>query len=280
MLTDYKVKTPFRYPGRKYYALKYLLPYIKRIPHDEYREPFIGGGSVFFGKPKAKTSWINDIDSELINVYKVIQNDRKNKELIKLLEKEVATPERHAEVKEFCPSSEIERAFKYYYLNRTSYSGIMKKPAWGYCDGKSSPPKNWGAMILNAQKKLQGVQITQGDFTDQLLSPSKQRVLLYLDPPYFEADQKRAYQNHFTMKDHVRLSDALKKTKHYFFLSYDNIPDAKKFYEWANFIELSWNYNTSNLKSQKRQKGQELLITNIPISTIKVEIGYTLPLLV
>ena len=79
-----KVKTPFRYPGGKYYALKYLLPYIKRIPHDEYREPFIGGGSVFFGKPKAKTSWINDIDSELINVYKVIQNDRKNKELIKI----------------------------------------------------------------------------------------------------------------------------------------------------------------------------------------------------
>ena len=72
-LNDKKVKTPFRYAGGKYYALKYLLPYIAQIPHEEFREPFVGGGSVFFGKPKVKKNWINDIDAELINTYKRLQ---------------------------------------------------------------------------------------------------------------------------------------------------------------------------------------------------------------
>ena len=42
------VKSPFRYPGGKFYALKKLLPFVSCVEHDEYREPFIGGGSVFF----------------------------------------------------------------------------------------------------------------------------------------------------------------------------------------------------------------------------------------
>ena len=42
-----KVKTPFRYPGGKFYALKHILPLIDQISYDEYREPFVGGGSIF-----------------------------------------------------------------------------------------------------------------------------------------------------------------------------------------------------------------------------------------
>jgi len=277
-----KVKTPFRYAGGKYYALKHLLPYVELIPHDEYREPFIGGGSVFFGKPKVKENWINDIDADLVNTYKVIQDPRKHKELIALLENEIATPERHGQVKVLDPKDEIERAFKYFYLNRTSYSGIMKKPAWGYRDDKSSPPKNWGAMIVNAHKKLQGVKITSLDFTEVLLEKSNSKTLFYLDPPYFEADQKRAYKNHFLIEDHLRLSHILKKCEHPFILSYDNISAIKELYSWATIIELSWNYNTSNIKNTERIKGKEIIITNIPLPTLPilgVQIGCTLPLL-
>lgn len=265
-----KVKTPFRYPGGKYYALKYLLPYIAQIPHEEYREPFVGGGSVFFGKPKVAVSWINDIDPELVNIYQTIQDKNKYLYLIGLLEKEIATKERHGMIKKFEPKNDLDRAYKYFYLNRTSYSGIMKKPAWGYRDDKSSPPKNWGKMITDAHNKLVDTKITQGDFLDVIYTPSKKKVLIYLDPPYFEADQKRAYKNHFSPNDHIRLALALKKCEHPFLLSYDNIPQAKEMYKWANIFELSWNYNTSNIKSKERKKGQELLISNIGITSKKV----------
>ena len=277
---DKKVKTPFRYAGGKHYALKHLLPYLAMIQHDEYREPFVGGGSVFFGKPKVKENWINDIDPELINTYKIIQHPVKHKRLIKLLENETATPARHTQVKKSEPRGEMNRAFKYFYLNRTSYSGIMKKPAWGYNDEKSSPPRNWGAMIVNANEKLRGVKITSLDFTEVLLSPSSRKILFYLDPPYFEADQKRAYKNHFTLDDHIRLSKALKKCKHSFILSYDNITAVKEVYNWATIIELTWNYNTSNIKNTERIKGREIIITNIPFSTLEAQIDCTLRLLV
>ncbi|KKP76331.1 MAG: M2.BsrBI [Parcubacteria group bacterium GW2011_GWC1_35_21] len=276
-LNDKKVKTPFRYAGGKYYALKYLLPYIAQIPHEEFREPFVGGGSVFFGKPKVKKNWINDIDAELINTYKVMQDPVKHKELITLLENEIATPDRHTQVKESNPRSDIDRAFKYFYLNRTSYSGIMKKPAWGYRDDKSSPPKNWGAMIKNVHEKLKDVKITSLDFMEILLAPSSSKVLFYLDPPYLEADQKRAYKNHFLSEDHRRLSEALKKCKHSFILSYDNIDSLKEIYSWATIIELTWNYNTSNIKGKERMKGKEIIITNIPFPTLKVQNDYIQP---
>jgi len=262
-----KVKTPFRYPGGKFYALKYLLPYINAVPHDEYREPFVGGGSVFFGKNESKYNWINDIEEELINTYKVIQEEHQHKELIKLLEKETATKERHNELKDLKPKNNLERAFKYYYLNRTSYSGIMHKPAWGYRTDKSSPPKNWGAMIIKVHHKLANTKITNLDFEEVILAkPKGSSVLLYLDPPYVEADQKRAYKNHFLLRDHERLCRVLKKTKYYFILSYDNIPFVKELYKWAHIVELSWLYNTSNLNGNKnghkRKMGKELIISN------------------
>ena len=46
---DY-IQSPFRYPGGKFYALKYILPFLNAVPHTEFREAFVGGGSVFFGK--------------------------------------------------------------------------------------------------------------------------------------------------------------------------------------------------------------------------------------
>lgn len=275
---DKKVKTPFRYPGGKFYALKYLLPYIHQIPHDEFREPFVGGGSIFFGKVKSKYNWINDVEAELINTYKHIQDKNLHLKLIDLIKDEIATKERHTEVKNLSPLNDLQRAFRYYYLNRTSYSGIMHKPAWGYRDDKSAPPKNWARMITNAHEKLKDVDITCKDFEEIVnAKPKGKNVLIYLDPPYVEADQKRAYLNHFLLKDHERLAEVLKSTKHHFILSYDNIPYVKKLYKWANIVELTWLYNTSNLNGTKRKLGQELIITNWDFS--KVSQNYSSQLL-
>ncbi len=147
MISDQKVKTPFRYPGGKFYALKYILPFIAKIPHDEYREPFVGGGSVFFGKVPTKTNWVNDIDGELINIYKAIQNPATRKKLINLLKNEGANPIRYKEVRSLKPKGSLERAYRYYYLNRTSFSGKMISASWGYREKRSIPPHRWSEVI-------------------------------------------------------------------------------------------------------------------------------------
>lgn len=257
------VKSPFRYPGGKFYALKLILPFLTCVPHDEYREPFVGGGSVLFGKPKVAYNWLNDLEEDLIITYKAIANKAERVKLIERLSQEVATRERHAQIKNLEVQSTSEIAFKTFYLNRTSYSGIIHNPAWGYKDGKSSPPQNWGNFIKMAGNKLEGVNITSKDFEDVIKSPSiGETVLMYLDPPYYHADQKRAYTRHFVIEDHLRLAELLKNTNHQFCLSYDDCSEIRKMYSWAEIYERTWLYNTANVKGGKRINGKELIITN------------------
>ena len=64
LISDEIIKSPFRYPGSKAKALKFVKPIWEKIPHDEYREPLIGGGAIFFSKPKVEHCWINDLDKD------------------------------------------------------------------------------------------------------------------------------------------------------------------------------------------------------------------------
>jgi DNA adenine methylase len=267
---DY-VQSPFRYPGGKYYALKYIVPFIDSYEHDLYVEPFIGGGSVFFGKKKAKENWLNDLDTDLIKTYRAIQEPRRNKALISRVTKEVASRDRHAEIVRYNAETDDDIAYKTYYLNRTSYSGIIHKPAWGYAIGASSPPPNWGRFLLNANQKLESVKLKSDDF-EVILSeiPKNRKTLVYLDPPYYLADQKRAYRKSFVYEDHIRLAKCLKKLKHAFVLSYDDCKEIRTIYDWTFNYERSWFYNTAN-SSGPRPMGKELLITNFEIMHNKQE---------
>ena len=259
-------KSPLRYPGGKFYALPYIMPYIQCVPHDEYREPFLGGGAVFFAKSKVPFVIINDLEMDIINFFKFIQNSENAEKLIHLLDHEVATRERHAQIKGLIPSSELEAVFQTYYLNRTSYSGIIHIPAWGYAEGKSSPPQNWGKFIRNASRKLEGVDILCGDYSEVLTLPPKGKsVFMYLDPPYYHADTKRAYTKPFTTDDHYRLAEDLRETSYSFCLSYDDCPEIRTLYKWANIYEAKWNYNTANRHGEHRSRGNELIITNYEV---------------
>ena len=139
-----KVVIPFRWPGGKYYAIKQLRAFWENHGHTEYREVFFGGGSVFFGKNKVEHNWINDIDPDLVNTLRILQDATTRNQLADMYRHEdEATPESYAVVKAMEPKSDLERAYKYYYLNRTSYSGKMRNPSWGYRPKRSLPPRRW-----------------------------------------------------------------------------------------------------------------------------------------
>ena len=159
---DQEINSPFRYAGGKFYARKLI---IEHIPdHNYYIEPFAGGASIFFAKPKVKKNWLNDIDKDLINCLVIIRDYPD--ELIKKLEGEKASKERHAFYKnEFKPKTNLDKAVRWYYLNRTSYSGIMNMQNcyWGYGDKYSMRPENWPRNILRTSSKLQRVKLTSFD---------------------------------------------------------------------------------------------------------------------
>ena len=267
------MNSPFRYPGGKFYARKLLLPLI--IQHTTYIEPFAGGASVFFAKDKAQNNWLNDADEDLFNMYLHIRDHVE--ELVDFLEGIPATKERHGYFKnEFIPQNDLQRAGRWYYLNRTSYSGIMKRENcyWGYGDKYSMRPENWPRNLRRTSKKLQGVKITCRDFEEVLLE-AEDGSFLFIDPPYFNADQDKFYSCAFSRLDHLRLARLLREHsgRLNFLLTYDNVPEIRKMYSWANeMLDREWNYTINRTDDQKangdkskkgeRYKGKEVFVIN------------------
>ena len=285
------INSPFRYAGGKFYARKLIMEHV--IPHTYYIEPFCGGASIFFNKDKVENNWLNDIDTELINTLTVIRDNPQ--ELIDILkvgsdtrvpksligdvnigEPIPAKKELHHYFKEkYKPRTSLERAFRWFYLNRTSYSGIMntQNMYWGYGDKYSMTPKNWPRNIIRTSEKLQNVRLTSFDF-EQVVQEAPDNSLLFIDPPYFNADQDKFYEHFFSREDHYRLERCLRANRERlnYFITYDNVSDVRELYAWANEMhDEEWNYciqrtddqkNPDNKEKGKRYKGKELFILN------------------
>ncbi|MEH1795950.1 MULTISPECIES: DNA adenine methylase [unclassified Nostoc] len=272
---DKPINSPFRYPGGKFYARNLILNHIPS--HSYYAEPFAGGGSIFFVKDKVNINWLNDIDELLINTLLIIRDQPE--ELINFLTGESATKERHKYYKnEFIPQNKLEQAGRWFYLNRTSYSGIMKHQNcyWGYGEKYSMRPENWPRNIRRTSEKLQDVQITNLDF-EKVIESVPDGSFLFIDPPYFNADQDKFYVHSFSKDDHLRLCQILNRHKERikFLITYDNSKEIRKLYEWALEIhDKEWNYTISRTDDQKngkskqdnfkgeRYKGKEIFILN------------------
>lgn len=263
-------KTPilFRYPGGKFYAIKLLSKFWEGIEHEEYREPFVGGGSVFFCKQKVENNWLNDIDSELISVYKSFKNTKSRNILLSKFQNEVANKERWREVFETETSNELEIAWKYYYLNRTSFSGKLVSPAWGYRPKRSLPPERWNERIIPCGDKLKNVKLTSIDFEKVISKESDKKVLMFVDPPYYKPNKTKHYRNGFDKNDHERLAKSLKETSHKFFLTYEDCPEIRELYSWAyiNEVEFFYRVDNSNVENGIRKMGFELIITNYELN--------------
>lgn len=255
---------PFlRYPGSKYNAAKFIEPFWSNIEFDEYREPFLGGGAIFFRMPKSSYSILNDIDEELINCYRVVQDPVMVQRLKSDVSTVMPTREWFETLKHSKPVDEYARALRYFMINRTAYSGIMNLPNWGFHPIKSVQPDKWPDRLQSAHDKLvDNVELTNTHFRDIITRKSDRRVWMFVDPPYYAADQKRAYKKSFNVEDHLELNELLKNTEHMFCLTYDNCPQIKELYSWANIYELEWMYHTANSNVTTRKIGKELIITN------------------
>jgi DNA adenine methylase len=266
-----EINSPFRYAGGKFYARKLINEHIPE--HSYYIEPFAGGASIFFAKNKVKNTWLNDIDDELINCLIMIRDY--TGEFIYRIKDENATKERHSYYKNiFMPETNLDRAVRWFYLNRTSYSGIMNKQNcyWGYGDKYSMRPENWPRNILRTSEKLQRVKLTSLDF-EKVIEEAEDGAFLFVDPPYFNADQDKFYTHSFKKNDHIRLCKVIKKNKERlkFLITYDDSLEIRELYSWATALyEKEWNYTINRTDDQKngtkrkgtRYKGKELFIVN------------------
>lgn len=232
---------------------------------------------MFFAKGKASVSILNDLDEDVINTFCQIRD--RVEDLIELLDGLSATKENHTYYKNvYEPIDDLTRALRWFYLNRTSYSGIMRRENcyWGYGPKYSMSPENWAPHLRTVSDKLQGVNLTSRDF-EIVIDSLPQGTFVFVDPPYYSADQQKFYTCTFTPQDHKRLATCLKRNADHimFLLTYDDHPEVRKLYEWVDSISnKQWNYTINRTDDQRngfklkhgfrgvRGKGQELFIRN------------------
>ena len=245
--------------------------------HDRYCEPFAGGASIYFAKHKAQASILNDLDEDVINTLVHIRDHVEP--LIRLLDGIPACKNLHAYYKnEYQPKTNLQRAFRWYYLNRTSYSGIMRPENcyWGFGDKFSMRPENWPPHLRTVSDKLQGAKLTAVDF-EEIIDGLPDEYFVFVDPPYYNADQDKFYNCTFEIKDHERLAACLLRNSNrlLFLLTYDDHPEVRNLYKWSEQLTShEWNYTINRTDDQKngkkskdgfkssRSKGQELFIRN------------------
>lgn len=267
--------SPFRYPGGKFYARRLILGEIPS--HRAYCEPFAGGASIFFAKTRAEFSCLNDLDDDVMNVFRIIRD--RAEELIQMLDGVTPTRENHTYYKnEYVPTDELTRAFRWYFLNRTSYSGIMRPENcyWGYGRKYSMRPENWPPHLRTVSDKLQGVELRSIDF-ELIIDGLPDDCFVFVDPPYFSADQQKLYNCTFDDVDHKRLAVCLDRNspRLRFLLTYDDDPEVREMYKWAVSVSnREWNYTINRTDDQRngtklqdgyrgsRARGQELFIRN------------------
>lgn len=251
-----------------------ILPFIQEASKwcEEYREPFVGGGSVFLNAPPFATRWINDADPHICAFFRTVRDNP-----TALCERVLNTkPTIHMweKLRLTNPADELELAFKTLFLNRTNYSGVLNaRPIGGF--GQKSDysidcrwnPKMLVDRIKSMSDALQGVDITCEDFLFVISKPSMERVFLFLDPPYYHKGND-LYLKGMSQADHVRLRDMLARTKHLFLLTYDNCQEVRDMYATVPGLylwETTWKYTLSSVPAE-RILGKELFISNFPLA--------------
>ncbi len=262
------IKSPLRYPGGKSRAAELITSLIPTF--DEYREPFLGGGSVFVHlkqKYPDKKYWGNDIYKELYlfwlkcqeNVQEVIE------QVIFWKKKYEIGKELHQYLTQNMTSfSVLEKAAAFYVFNRITFSGTTE--AGGYSEQAFQGRFTASSIdrLASFSKILNQLTITNLDF-QEVIEQQGNNVFLFLDPPYHSATKSALYGKNGKLHkgfDHERLAKTLKKSTHKWLLTYDDSPYIRELFSFAHIHTWDLMYGMRNVNANSDQKGKELFISN------------------
>jgi DNA adenine methylase len=277
------IKSPLRYPGGKSRAVETIA---KLIPDfDEFREPFLGGGSVFvYVKQRYpnKKYWINDLYSELYKFWEMTQKDvntlidkvyewRKKypigKELFQFLNKNLT---------EF---NDLEKAAAFFIFNRITFSGTTL--SGGYSEGAFTGRFTESSIkrLNDLSKVINGSIITNYDY-EKVVKKEGENVFIFLDPPYYSATKSALYGKNGNLHksfDHKRFAENMKNCKHKWLITYDDSEYIRNLFSFANVITWNLTYGMRNITENSNQTGKELFISNyiskkIQISTDQLQL--------
>lgn len=231
---------------------------IEMIPeHTCYVELFFGAGWVYFGKEPSKVEVINDIDKELINLFKMIKYHAP--EVERLLQYEFSGRDIFEEYKNYTVEylTEIHRAIRFLYLITQSFAGIGGTYGYG-TNTKPSPQIFYKDLLVELKNRLRNTYVENLDFSKIIDKYDRDYSFFFCDPPYYNT---AGYGNTFGKEEHLILRDKLKNLKGKFLLTINDDPEVREWYKDFNIKEVQVNYSVSK-QQEARKKYAELIITN------------------
>jgi DNA adenine methylase len=225
-------------------------------PHKIYIEPFFGAGGMFFNKPKAKYNIVNDLDSDVFNLFQVVMNQKEE------LEKAFYMMPIHSDLLEYYINNEetepIKKAIRFLFLSNLTHLGGGQSIKCSFGNDKDILLKNID-FTFDFINDVKFINCDFKRFIEKYISfrdeDERAKALIYCDPPYLGTNDN--YSNSFTEEQSESLFNTLEETKCKFAMSEFDHPfileQAKQ--RGLNVIIIGERQNLKNRRT-------EILVTN------------------
>ncbi len=235
---------------------------ISKFPkHGCYVEVFAGGASVFFSKEPSKAEVLNDMDKDLVTLYRVIKHHPE--ELHKQFRFSLVARSEFDRKKRTDPETltDIQRAANYLYLQRTAFGGFCTRQTYG-TSTTGKPRLNMFTLQTSlelAWQRLAHAQIESKDFRDIIPRYDRPHTLFFLDPPYWKIP---GYKHDFTEQDFFDLKTALDNIKGKFLMTLNDTPEVREIFGKFKIETTELKYSIGTTKKSRKKTRTELLISN------------------
>tara|TARA_B100002019_G_scaffold101451_1_gene87445 strand:- start:8801 stop:9637 length:837 start_codon:yes stop_codon:yes gene_type:complete len=271
------LKTPLRYPGGKSRAIKKMAPYFPNLgEYDEYREPFLGGGSVALHVAQTYPSisiWVNDLYEPLYTFWKQLQISGK-KLTNELRQLKSRYPDRGSarglflEAREYLDrdlfnSEPFHRAISFYIVNKCSFSGLTESSSFSAQASDQNFSMRGIEKLPYYSELIQKWHITNLSY--EKLMTNDDSVFLYLDPPYSIKDnlygKKGTMHSGFSHETFHKTCDKYKVDQ---MISYNSDNLIKERFQGWKAQEYDHTYTMRSVGDymKDQQKRKELILLN------------------
>lgn len=251
--------TPAPYLGGKRNLARRIVSRLAETPHQTYVEPFVGMGGIFLRRPfRAKSEVINDISTDVANLFRVLQ--RHYVALMDMLRWQITS---RAEFERLLAANadtltDLERAARFLYLQRTAFGGKINGRGFGVAPGAPArfDVAKLGAVLEEIHERLSGVVIERLPYAQLIARYDRPDTLFYLDPPYWgcECDYGPGV---FDRTDFERLAALLSGIRGHFLLSLNDTPGVREVFSSFSIEAIETTYGIGAAP----QKAAELLIS-------------------
>ena len=270
-------KTPLRYPGGKSRACTKMDQYFPDLrDYVEFREPFLGGGSVAIHiskkYPHLKIT-VNDLYEPLINFW--LQLQKSGKELEENIKNYKSTHPEPISARELFNESKkrvndqkfdsLERASAFYIVNKCSFSGLTESSSFSQQASISNFSMRGIEKLSGYSELITNWNITNNTYEDLIENDIHDDIFMYLDPPYDIKDNLYGKKGEMHKSfDHDKFADDCDKSNIDMLVSYNSNQLVKdRFKDWtAAEFDLTYTMRSVGEYMRDQQKRKELLLLN------------------